>query len=212
MPPGRKPSRSQGEFVQAAIQFADENGLDALTVRALGSAMGASATAIYRYFPTKETLLSAMREELLQPVIAETQNEPDPRARLRLVAMAYRRQALLHPCLSQLMVVGDLDGSVANAVPDFLGTALAELGLSGVNLVRAYRQLESFVVGSTLFDFAGAPEHLRTRLARMRLATRPEFHEYLPDAQAVESVNETAFEKTLVALLDTLGAEGSTGS
>ena len=174
--------------------------------------MGASATAVYRYFPTKETLLSAMREALLQPVVAEALSEPDPRARLLLVAMAYRRQALLHPCLSQLLVVGDLDGSVSNAVPDFLGTALAELGLSGVNLVRAYRQLESFVVGSTLFDFAGAPEHLRTRLTRLHLATRPEFCDFLPDVQAVESVNETAFETTLVALLDALCAEGSTGS
>lgn len=209
MPPGRKPTFSAEEYVATAIAYADQHGIDALRLRQLGESMGASATTIYRYFPTKENLLSAMREELLQPVIAGAQDERDARSRIRSVAMAYRRQALLHPCLSQLLVLGDLKGNVSNAVPDFLSSALAELGLSGMTLVRAYRQLESFVVGSTSFDFAGAPEHLRTRLTRLHLATRPEFHEFLPDVQAVESVNETAFEWTLDALLDALAAEGS---
>ena len=79
VPPGRKPSKSREEFVQSAIDFADEHGIDALTVRALGSAMGLSATAVYRYFPTKETLLSAMREELLSEVVVAADDVPDPR-------------------------------------------------------------------------------------------------------------------------------------
>ena len=209
MPPGRKPSASQEEFVQAAITFADERGLDALTVRALGAAMGFSATAIYRYFPTKETLLSLMREELLTPILAGAGEVVDPRSRLRAAALSYRRLALEHPCLSQLTLVGDLDGSVASAIPDFLGGALAEMGLTGIDLVRGYRQLESFVVGTTLFDFSGAPDHLRTRLVRLRQSTLPEFGEHVDGTDSVEAVNESAFEASLDALLDALASEGS---
>lgn len=209
MPPGRKPTFSAEEYVATAIAYADQHGIDALRLRQLGESMGASATAIYRYFPTKEALFAAMREELLTPVLAAVRDDPDARTRIRRAAVAYRRQALAHPCLSQLMVIGDLDGSIANAVPGFFGGALGELGLSGKALVRGYRQMESFVVGTTLFDFAGAPEHLRTRLRRLQQTTLPAFREHLDGTDSVEAINESAFEATLDALLDALVQEGS---
>ena len=108
------------------------------------------------------------------------------------------------------MSVGDLEGSVANAVSQFLASALAQMGLSGEMLVRAYRQLESFVIGTTAFDFAGAPEHLRSRLTRLEQARLPDFPEHLDGTAAVEAINEAAFEASLAVLLDSLLLAGST--
>ena len=209
MPAGRKPTRSQDEFVAAAIEFADANGIDALTLRELGRSLGASATAVYRYFPDKEALLSAMRDALLARAVAQVDFEDDPRTMLITVASGFRDQARRHPCLSQLMILSRLTGPTADVIPNAVGGALARLGLRGGALVLAYRQLETLVVGSSVFDFSGAPQHLTERRERMRIATDLGFDAVLVDEAAVEAVNEAAFRANLEVILAALIAQGA---
>ena len=212
MPPGRRPSRSREEFVAAGITFADEFGIDALTLRALGRALGASTTALYRYFPDKQALLSAMRDRLLARVMQTASSLEDPLGMLRESSLALRRTALAHPCLGPLLLLPGLQGPEANEVPGAISSALYDLGLRDRALVRAYRQLESFVVGSCIFDLAGAPAHLTDRLARLRAVDRPEFRATLANPATVEEVNEQAFEATLGALLASLTARVRQGT
>ena len=209
MPPGRKPSRSQEEFVEAGIEFADAQGIDALTLRELGRSMGASATAVYRYFPDKEALLSAMRDALLAGAVAQVDFGDDPRVVLITIALGFREQARRHPCLSQLMILSRLTGATADVIPTAVGGALTRLGLRGAALAQAYRQLETLVVGSTVFDFAGAPQHLAERRERMRLATDVGFDAVFVDEAAVEAVNEAAFQANLEVILAALIAQGA---
>lgn len=206
MPAGRKPSHSHEEFVAAAIDLADRDGLAALTLKALGTAVGASTTAIYRYFPDKDALAVAMRESLLGQAMVGAAAGTDARDRIITAALAFRRTAQLHPCLADLMVTSALEGDNASAVPWFIGSALEELGLSGRLLVRGYRQLESFVVGTSVFDFSGAPSHLADRYMRMRILGNPDVDAVLTGPSAVEQVNEEAFAATLTTLVDALAA------
>ena len=188
----------------AAISFADESGIEALTLRALGRSLGASTTAVYRYFPDKNALLAAMRDSLLGQAIAVPSPPEDPREGLRVAARAFRRTALAHPCLGPLMATIALRGSETDQVPGMVGAALHALGLRGRELVIAHRQLESFVVGTSIFDMAGAPDHLTDRLDRLRGVDRPEFSHTLVNAAAVEEINEAAFEASLDALLSSV--------
>ncbi len=208
MPPGRKPTRSQQEFVDAAIAFADEHGIDAITLRALGSAMGASASAVYRYFDDKEALYSAMRDHMLGEAMADLDGVEDPARLIRAFAHAYRRKAKEHPCLSQLMILSRLSGDQAAAVPALVAGSLESLGLRGPLIVRGYRQLETFVAGSAAFDFADAPRHLHERLERMHAVGRKDFARAMPDTAGVDKVNEAAFTASLDAILDSLIAQG----
>lgn len=204
MPPGRRPTHSSAEFVSAGIAFADEHGIETLTLRALGSALGISTTAIYRYFPDKRALLSAMRDTLMDGVLREDLLSSDPRGTIRDIARAFRRTANAHPCLGPLMTLTGLRGPGADRVPAIVGTALHDLGLRDRELVVAYRQVETFVAGSCVFDLAGAPAHLTDRLDRLQGVDRPEFRAILVNPAAVEAVNEAAFEASLEALLDSL--------
>lgn len=196
----------------AGIAFADEHGIEALTLRALGHFVGASTTALYRYFPDKQTLLGAMRDRLLAEAMSVPLLTEDPEERIREAARAFRRAVVCHPCLGSLMMLPSLRGPAASQVPSIIGEALHELGLHGRDLVVTYRQLESFVVGSCAFDVAGAPEHLTDRLSRMHDGGHPEFRTVLVNAAAVEDVNEAAFEATLDTLLTSLSvhAQGTT--
>jgi AcrR family transcriptional regulator len=47
-------------IVEAALQLIDDEGLEALTMRALGQRLGVEAMALYYYFPNKAALLEAV--------------------------------------------------------------------------------------------------------------------------------------------------------
>lgn len=204
MPPGPKPTHSRDEFVEEAIQLADELGITAVTVRALGSRMNASSTAVYRYFPDKDALLAAMRERLLEVALGSAPSIDDPRERIQSSALAYRRTAQAHPCLSQLMVLSSLREERTYLAPQLLTEALRQLGIQGELLVRGYRQLESLVIGASLFDFSDAPRHLEERFSRLQDADIPEFNTSFSGPSDVERINETAFVASVITILDSL--------
>lgn len=51
---------SRERIVAAALELIDDEGLDALTMRALGQRLGVEAMALYYYFPNKAALLEAV--------------------------------------------------------------------------------------------------------------------------------------------------------
>lgn len=208
MPPGRKPTHSREEFVEAAISFADRHGITALTLKALGQSVGASTTAVYRYFRDKDALIVALREHLLGAVAQRlTGGADDPVDLLIDTALTYREVVREHPCLSQIMGLPALEGDVSAAVPALVVEQLVQLGLSGPLLVRGYQQIESFVVGTASFDFSDAPRHLEDRQRRLARLAHPDFTATLPDAEAVDRNNEAAFEASLRAIIAALLAE-----
>lgn len=190
----------------AGIDYADVHGISALSLRSLGQSIGAATTAVYRYFDNKEALIVAMREELLRQAVPASA-DGDPRARLLAIALGFRATTRSHPCLSQIMGLAAVDGEVTNGALLAILQALMDLGLSGPLLVRGHRQLESFVVGTTQFDFSDAPRHIDERLERMRRSGHPDFIAALTSADAVEASNELAFSTSLGWLIDNLVAE-----
>ena len=163
--------------------------------------MGVSPTAIYRYFDDKGTLVVAMREDLLARALPSDAHHDDPTDAIVTSALNFRRIARDHPCLSQIMGAAAVEGPHSTAAPRATVGALRALGLCGPDLVRAYRQLESFVVGSCMFDFSGAPRHLQDRYERLRRIDDPEFVEQLGTPADIERVNEEAYEASLRTLV-----------
>ena len=53
---------SRDRIAAAALDLADREGLDALTMRRLGEALGVAAMSLYEYFPSKDALLDAIVE------------------------------------------------------------------------------------------------------------------------------------------------------
>ena len=93
---------------------------------------------------------------------------------------------------------------MSGAIPAFILEQLRQLGLEGGALVRGFRQLESFVVGSSMFDFADAPNHLSDRLARVTRSQDPALTTLLKSESDVDADNEAAFTTTFNWILDGL--------
>ncbi|WP_298087069.1 TetR family transcriptional regulator [uncultured Corynebacterium sp.] len=82
-------------IMDAALEILDEFGLQDLTIRRLARHLDAAAGAMYWHFPSKQALLGAVADRLLEP-LREFGTDPDAdwRANARAFAVA------LHDCLT----------------------------------------------------------------------------------------------------------------
>jgi AcrR family transcriptional regulator len=111
----------RGEVKQAALRQLAESGAAGLSVSAIGKQLGVSGPALYRYFASRDELLTelvidayhdladALRAAAGQPA------GPEPRARFEALARAYRSWALAQPHRYRLLFEPPLPGYDAHA-------------------------------------------------------------------------------------------------
>lgn len=63
----------QRDFLNAAIKIVSEDGLNKLTIRNVAAVVGVTEPAVYRHFPNKLALLSAMLEDLQSALLPHFQ-------------------------------------------------------------------------------------------------------------------------------------------
>jgi AcrR family transcriptional regulator len=153
----------------AAVEFIDEHGIDALTMRRLGSHLGVEAMAIYRHVPSREMLLDGV----VETVVDELYGDPDVHMEashgwqdyLHRLAHGVRRIALAHPAVFPLVATRPPAAPWIRPplrslrwVESFL-SALTEHGFSDGMAVSAYRAYTSFLLGHLLLEVSqrGAP-------------------------------------------------------
>lgn len=102
------------DILSAARQLLQSGGVQALSMRALGQAVGVTAPTLYDYFPAKEAVLDALYQEGAERLYAEIEAAIEQTApglaQLRAIGIAYRAFALAHPDL-YLLLFGRVDAS-----------------------------------------------------------------------------------------------------
>ena len=202
----RPREHSRDDFLDAAIRIVDAEGLEALTLRRLGPEVGVSYTAVYTYFKTREDLIAALVDRISEEIIAGVAPSGDSaRDQVIAIAMSSRRALARHPRLASVYI-SDQSDAVAGTQATLSVVALLESsGIKGRDAVTAYRVIENYVFGSTIFDFGAAPNHLAIRRRRYRATSHPEFKSVGISDKAVGQHNDEAFEKGLALILDGLG-------
>ncbi|WP_234584206.1 TetR/AcrR family transcriptional regulator [Micromonospora sp. MH99] len=96
---GPTPTHNRGAIVTAAIALADAEGIAAVSMRAVATALGASAGALYRHLSSRDDLLDLMTDR----VVGELRPYPEPNADWLdgMLLLAGRQRALFrhHPWL-----------------------------------------------------------------------------------------------------------------
>ena len=120
-PPMRERYRAQvrHEVKEAALRQLAESGPAAVSVSAIGKQLGVSGPALYRYFASRDELLTELvidaYHDLADALAASHAAGPGPRARLEGLARAYRSWALAQPHRYRLLFGPLLPGYDAHA-------------------------------------------------------------------------------------------------
>lgn len=152
--------------MQAAVQLADDRGIDAVTMRGLGARVGVGAMALYHYVTGREALLDAMVAALLdqlRPQLRPTASSctSGQTAYLQRSAHAVRSLALAHPWLIRLMVVrppldpavnAPLGNPAALACTDLVLSALTRHHVDDAASIRTLRSFYAFLLGHLLLE------------------------------------------------------------
>jgi AcrR family transcriptional regulator len=88
------PSLSRDQIVQAAIEAADEEGAEAISMRRVASRLGSGTMTLYWYVSNKQDLLDLMVDQVLGEIELPTLPLGDWRADLKMIANNTR--AVLH--------------------------------------------------------------------------------------------------------------------
>lgn len=200
-------SLSADVIVRAAVARVDAHGMDSLTLRTLGEDLGAHFTSLYRHFRNKEELIAAMFEYVLSDIADDVAKAPDePMARIRTIAMAFRKALHRHPALvGTIVATGGTESSFA--LQRSITQDLADLGVPTKEIASRYQMLESYVFGASMFDYLGAPNHLKHRQQRHSSSGLKEFSAASKSEKSVDSHNEAAFKAGLEAILVAISAK-----
>jgi len=133
-------------IIQAAVDLADEQGLDALSMRKLGAALGVEAMSLYNHVDGKEDILDSMVEYLFSsigPIDATAGWQPT----VRSAALAAKRAFASHPWSITLITTRQTLSEASFAVMDtMIGMLLAD-GYSTKTAHHAWHAIASHVMG-----------------------------------------------------------------
>jgi len=153
------------EIKEIAVQQMAETGAAALSLRAIAREMGMSAPALYRYFPNRDALVTALIIDAYNSlanalqVANGKQDIEDYNGRFQATTHAYRKWALAHRAEYALIYGTPIPGYVAPREETTMPAA-------GVNLVIGYILNEAYQAGKLTIPEAyfNSSPHLQAQL------------------------------------------------
>ena len=182
---GEQTSRRE-QILGAALAIADEQGLDAVTMRAVAARIGVTAMALYPHVRSKDDLLDGLVGRLLAEL-----SRPDPaepwRDRLRALGRSARDLAHRHPAVVPLLFARPAVTPEAVLVVDAIYLALLDAGVPDAEVARVERLVSTFVLGYAISETsrrfaAGDPRERRALLEGTELPAHRKLADQLETA------------------------------
>lgn len=129
-PTARSPRFSRQQIAAAALEIADAEGFEAVSMRRIARSLGAGTMSLYRYIATKDDLLALIGDALLGEALVPGELPADWLEAIAAVARQTRRAYLRHPWAIQLV---HRPGAVRAALAGPNGLRHAEQSLSALS-------------------------------------------------------------------------------
>ncbi|GAA4608988.1 AcrR family transcriptional regulator [Actinoplanes octamycinicus] len=213
---GRPPSTSlnQALILDTALAIVEEHGPDALTLRRLGTELGANHTAVLRHFSSKDEILLGLAERLIERAMDGFVPDAHWRPTLEALARRIRSVCLAHPALAALTATRVSRRAAAFQGADTVIRALRVAGFDDRDAARYYRALVDAALAVSSYEAATAAlentsrEGDRLAWGREYLAASPTRY---PDLAAVapylaQADDDDQFETILGLILDAVEA------
>ncbi|OFW66090.1 MAG: hypothetical protein A2Z12_10235 [Actinobacteria bacterium RBG_16_68_21] len=203
--------------LDAAIALADERGIEALTMRSLGEALGVEAMSLYNHVANKDDLLDHMVDEVIGE-FGVPASDADWKTALRASALSAHEVLLRHPWASRLLITRD--NSLAPGRSRYMDSVLGALrngGLSAELTHHAYHALDFHLLGFTVqevsfaFDADELEQLAESVLRDLPAADYPHLVEHILGHLRSEFADRSGFEFGLDLILDGLEKLRETG-
>lgn len=133
----RRAPLTRPQIAQEALALIDAEGLDALTMRALGRRLGVEAMTLYHHFPSKGALLDAVTGLLFSEV--EVPAAGDLVERMAGALRSYRAVAVRHPSAFVLMTTRRAATEESFAAVERILSLCHEAGLDPATTALVFR-------------------------------------------------------------------------
>ncbi|TNF33299.1 MAG: TetR/AcrR family transcriptional regulator [Deltaproteobacteria bacterium] len=154
---------TRDRVLAAALALADEGGVEKLSMRSLGRALGVEAMSLYNHVANKDAVLDGLVDKLVEE-IALPEPDDDWRTGMRRRALSARAAFKRHPWATRLMESRKQPGPAAIRYYDAVLGCLRRGGFSIALAAHAFSALDSYIYGFALQEatmaFEGGGEDL----------------------------------------------------
>ena len=153
----RRERLSRERILEAALQLADREGMQRLSMRRLADELGCNPMAVYYYFDDKRALVREVVNQVFSGFVSTADAEDSWQEQVRAWAFAYRRLVLAHPGLVVSFLADEEAVTIgASHVNPAIESALRHAGLRGRPLNAAIGLTVDYVHGACLPLASGA--------------------------------------------------------
>jgi AcrR family transcriptional regulator len=141
---------SRERILKAALELADESGIESVTMRKLGQVLGFEAMSLYNHVANKDDLLDG----ILDVVLAEGEPpapEGDWDAAVRASAISVHAALRRHSWSAALLMTGRIRPTRLRYMDSLLGR-LREAGFSAETTYAVYHVLDGHIFGFALWE------------------------------------------------------------
>jgi AcrR family transcriptional regulator len=149
----RRAPLTRDRVLGAAVALADEVGMNSLSMRKLGEALGVEAMSLYNHVANKSDLIDGMIDVVFGE-IELPRDEPDWREAMRRRAISARRVLGRHPWAIGRMESRTSPGPATLRHHDAVLGCLRRAGFSIELTAHAYSLLDSYIYGFALQEAA----------------------------------------------------------
>jgi TetR/AcrR family transcriptional regulator, tetracycline repressor protein len=154
--PRRRPHLTRQKVVAAALRLVDRDGLDGLTMRALGRELGVDPMAVYYHVPNKAAVLDGVVEAVWSEIdLPESSNQPW-QSELEQIARAMRDTLRRHPNALPVLATRPNTSVPGLRVTDRTLGVLLAAGFPPVEALEFVNAAGEFLMGHALSE-AGGP-------------------------------------------------------
>jgi AcrR family transcriptional regulator len=171
---------SRDRILHAALELADEGGIESLTMRKLGQALGFEAMSLYNHVANKDDVFDG----ILDLVLAESE-PPSPTgdwdAAIRTSAISVHEALRRHPWSCTLLMAPEHARPARARYMDSLLGRLREAGFSAETTYHAYHVLDGHIFGFSLWETSHTytAEQVSTFKARFEQTITADAYPYL---------------------------------
>jgi AcrR family transcriptional regulator len=150
-------------ILEATLRLLDTEGIEAFSMPRLGRELGASSTAVYRHFPSRDHIVLGVADLLIGEALDGFEPAGDWVATLRDLALRLWDAYVRHPAAGALTHMRTTRRPHEMRAVDAIVRAVRQAGWEGVDAMVQYRGFSAFVLSTagTGATFSALPDEER---------------------------------------------------